>query len=365
METNGAKKKNFFFAVPSRLPSPLVVYLLQEKQVRAAPAFTPPQTPGEKRTTRGQRAALPPFSRSNLSACPSGIACKALTHVTELEESPGEDESSLVGAATPRGRGSPGLSHRRRAESCADSDSEVRARARAGRGAARTRPRRAALSARHQIGNKTLTGLSACCSVPWTCAPARNGVRAVNSLAPPLPCPDPGRGSHLPLGPASRCRRTSGARPPRALPGVKEKPYRRSARAHSPPALRRTAGGEAGAGAERRGTRGRNQPNSRAWLRRRRGMQAGEQPAGAALPAEWGRRCPRPRASTIVWALGSPLAPPPRLSAPHPTRLPPREKAEGAAGAGSERGVAERPGTRVRGGRRGKGRCVPSGGGDR
>ena len=244
----------------------------------------------------------------------------------------------------------------------------ARARARAGRGAARTRPRRAALSARHQIGNKTLTGLSACCSVPWTCAPARNGVRAVNSLAPPLPCPDPGRGSHLPLGPASRCRRTSGARPPRALPGVKEKPYRRSARAHSPPALRRTAGGEAGAGAERRGTRGRrgrNQPNSRAWLRRRRGMQAGEQPAGAALPAEWGRRCPRPRASTIVWALGSPLAPPPRLSAPHPTRLPPREKAEGAAGAGSERGVAERPGTRVRGGRRGKGRCVPSGGGDR
>lgn len=207
-------------------------------------------------------------------------------------------------------------------------------------------PRRAALSARHQIGNKTLTGLSASCSVPWTRAPARNGVRAVNSLAPPLPCPDPGRGSHLPLGPASRCRRTSGARPPRALPGVKKKPYRRSARAHSPPALRRTAGGEAGAGAERRGTRGRrgrNQPNSRAWLRRGRGMQAGEQPAGAALPAEWGRRCPSPRASTIVWALGSPLAPPPRLSAPHPTRLPPREKAERAAGAGSERGVTERP----------------------
>ena len=51
------------------------------------------------------------------------------------------------------GRGSPGLSHRRLAESCADSDSEVRARARAGRGAARTRPRRVALSARHQIGN--------------------------------------------------------------------------------------------------------------------------------------------------------------------------------------------------------------------
>lgn len=37
---------------------------------------------------------------------------------------------------------------------------------------------------------------------------------------------------------------------------------------------------------------------------------------------------PSPWASTIVWALGSPLAPPPRSSAPHPARQPPPQKKE-------------------------------------
>lgn len=149
-----------------------------------------------------------------------------------------------------------------------------------------------AISTHHRIGNKTLTGLLESCSGPWTRAPARNATRgAVNSPAPPLPCPDPGSGSHLPLGPASRCRRASGARPPRALPGEKEKPCGRSARAHSPPPLRRTAGGEAGAGGERRGPQrrwGRNLPNSPARLRGEPGKQAGEQPVGAALLEQWG-----------------------------------------------------------------------------
>lgn len=92
--------------------------------------------------------------------------------------------------------------------------------------------------------------------------------------------------------------------------------------------------GRAGAGAERRGARGRwgrNLPNSRARLRGGPGKQAGEQPAGAAL-LEWGDGgAPCPRASTIVWASWSPLAPPPRLSAPHPACLSPGEKGGGGS----------------------------------
>lgn len=71
-----------------------------------------------------------------------------------------------------------------------------------------------------------MTGLRVSCSRPWTRVPARNALwaGAVDSPAPQLPCPAPGRGSHLPLGPASRCHRASGVGPPRALPGEKEKP---------------------------------------------------------------------------------------------------------------------------------------------
>lgn len=53
------------------------------------------------------------------------------------------------------------------------------------RGAARTRPRRAALSARHRIGNKTLTGLPVSCSRPWTRAPARNTLRGLSTALHP------------------------------------------------------------------------------------------------------------------------------------------------------------------------------------
>ena len=75
------------------------------------------------------------------------------------------------------------------------------------------------------------------------------------SCTPQLPSPNPGRRSHLPLGPASRCRRASGrVRRALSLGGKeREKPCRRSARAHSPPPLRITEGCEAGSGAARRG----------------------------------------------------------------------------------------------------------------
>lgn len=53
---------------------------------------------------------------------------------------------------------------------------------------------------------------------------------------------------------------------------------------------------------------------------------------------------PGPRASTIVWAHGSQLAPPPKLGTPHPARLPSGGlRAEGAAGAGNECGVSGGP----------------------
>lgn len=232
--------------------------------------------------------------------------------------------------------------------------------ARARRCAAWTHPRGAALSARHQIGNQTLTGLRVSCSGPWTQSPARKGGGAVNSPAPVLPCPAPRHGGHLPLGPASGCRRASGARPPRALPGEKEKPCRRSARAPRRLLCGERQAARPGRGGRRTqggpGRRGRNVPNSGAWLRGGPGMQAGELPVGAALLAKWGGGgAPVPPASTIVWAPGSPLAPPPRLSAPHSARLPPGERAEGAAGAESERDAAASPGSGGRRWARGKG----------
>ena len=78
------------------------------------------------------------------------------------------------------------------------------------------------------------------------------------SCTPQLPSPNPGRRSHLPLGPASRCRRASGrVRRALSLGGKeREKPCRRSARAHSPPPLRITEGCEAGSGAARKGRGG-------------------------------------------------------------------------------------------------------------
>lgn len=76
-------------------------------------------------------------------------------------------------------------------------------------------------------------------------------------MHPPTPLPEPRAPEPLtarlglPVSPRVR------ARPPRALPGgKKEKPCRRSARAHSPPPLRITAGGEAGSGTARRGGSG-------------------------------------------------------------------------------------------------------------
>lgn len=148
--------------------------------------------------------------------------------------------------------------------------------------------------------------------------------------------------------------------PPRALPGEKEKPCGRSARAHSPPPLRRTAGGEAGPGRAPSGggpggggggicstpePGSEGDPESRLESSRRG-------------PRSWsgGRGCPRPRASTIVWASGSPLAPPPRLSAPHPTRLPPGEKAGG--GGKACLGWLGVRGPEVGGGRRGREVCA-------
>ena len=51
METDGAKKKKFFSAVPSQRLSPLVVYLLQEKAGLEHPRISlPTRPPGEKWT---------------------------------------------------------------------------------------------------------------------------------------------------------------------------------------------------------------------------------------------------------------------------------------------------------------------------
>lgn len=190
---------------------------------------------------------------------------------------------------------------------------------------------------------------------------------AVKSPASPLPCRDPGRGSHLPLGPASPYRRASRAGPPRALPGEKEKPCTPSARAHPPPPLQRTAGGEAGLGrapsSEGPGGGGgepvklpsralKGTPNAD-W----RAAGGGHVPGGVG-----GRGAPSPGINYCLGfrvpartALGTQRPP----SRPHPQEkeLKGRPAQEGSAGCLGVRGPE------LQGGRLGKGRCVPSGGG--
>lgn len=148
-------------AAPSRLPSPLAVYL---QQVRASQNFTPPQIPGKE--INHPRA--PSCSSSFLTIKPcrplfSSSACKALTQVTEKEGSSCGEESSSVGPAIPiRARVSLPPAQAPGGQLCRFGFQGACAHAR--RGAARTRSRRAALSARHQIGNKTLIGLRVSCS---------------------------------------------------------------------------------------------------------------------------------------------------------------------------------------------------------
>lgn len=226
----------------------------------------------------------------------------------------------------------------------------ARARARAGRVAAQTRPRRAALSARHQIGNKTLTGLPVSCSGPWTRAPARNGMGAVNSPAPPLPCPDATYHSARPPGAAARPGRVRRAlslgRKRNRVDGRRALTRRllcgeqQAAR----PGRAQSRGGPGGGGG---GICPTPEPGSEGDTECR--LESSRR--GPRSQQSWGRRrCPGPRASTIVCALGSPLAPPPMFSAPHPACLPPRESAEGAADAGSNCWMTGGP--EFRGGRR-------------
>lgn len=127
----GRSRKSSFLQYLHASPALLLFTCSTESRLEHPGISLATRPPGEKWTTRGHSAALPPSSRFNLSARSSGTACKALTQVTEGEGSPGEDEGSRIGAAPRRGRGAPGLWHRRLAESCAASDSEVRARARA------------------------------------------------------------------------------------------------------------------------------------------------------------------------------------------------------------------------------------------
>ena len=116
-------------------------------------------------------------------------------------------------AQPPRpGRGAPGLSHRRLAESCADSDSEVRARARAP-GAVQLGLAPAGLRYQHA----TTSDIKNFDRPPGVLLRAPDprpsqkwGRGCQQSCTPHLPSPNPGRRSHLPLGPASRCRRASG-----------------------------------------------------------------------------------------------------------------------------------------------------------
>ncbi|XP_070324651.1 uncharacterized protein [Odocoileus virginianus] len=235
-------------------------------------------------------------------------------------------------------------SPRRLAESCADSDSEVRARARAP-GAVQLGLAPAGLRYQHATTSEIKNfdrPPGVLLRAPDPRPSQKWGRGCQQPCTPQLPSPNPGRRSHLPLGSASRCRRASGrVRRALSLGGKKrEKPCRRSARAHSPPPLRITAGGEAGSGAARRGGSGEVEAQSAQLpsLDPKGTQNAGWRKAGGgscALGGVGGRGAPpSPWASTIVWALGSPLAPQPRFSAPHPARLRPlQKKAEGAAGA--------------------------------
>lgn len=238
-----------------------------------------------------------------------------------------------------------GLSHRRLAEDCADSDSEG-ARARGARCSSGLAP--AGLRYQHATKSEIKNfdrppGVLLRALDPRL---ARNGVGAVKVL-PPTPSPNSGRWSHLPLGPASRCRRASG-RVRRALSfrGKKERNRvdgRRALLAASADnrRLRRQVGRcaeEWGSGRWRR-----NQPNSRGLIRRGPGMQAGEKPAGdCALGvigggAGGGRRC-TPKSLGINYCLGAwgPARAASEVQRPpsRPPTPPPKETAEGAAGAG-------------------------------
>lgn len=116
----------------------------------------------------------------------SSSACKALTQVTEKEGSSCGEESSGVGPAIPiRARVSQPPAQAPGGQLCRFGFQGACAHAR--RGAARTRSRRAALSARHQIGNKTLIGLRVSCSQSYTRAPARKGVWGCQQSCNPAP----------------------------------------------------------------------------------------------------------------------------------------------------------------------------------
>lgn len=128
-----------------------------------------------------------------------------------------------------------------------------------------------------------MTALRVSYSGPWTREPQPETGWGLSSPAPPPPARTRDAiatyRSARPPGAA--------ARPPRTLPGEKKKPCRRSARAHSPPPLRRPAGGEAGPGRapSRGGPReggGGISPTPEPGSEGGPGKQAGEQPAGAA-----------------------------------------------------------------------------------
>lgn len=131
---------------------------------KSIPEFHSPQIPGKE--INHPRA--PSCSSSFLTIKPcrplfSSSACKALTQVTEKEGSSCGEESSSVGPAIPiRARVSLPPAQAPGGQLCRFGFQGACAHAR--RGAARTRSRRAALSARHQIGNKTLIGLRVSCS---------------------------------------------------------------------------------------------------------------------------------------------------------------------------------------------------------
>lgn len=165
-----------------------------------------------------------------------------------------------MGAATRTGaRVSRPLAQAPGGELCRFRFRGARARARRARCSSDSPPPGCAISTPPNRKLKTLTGLPVYCSVPRTRALAKNGVGAVNSLAPLNSPPRiPGAGatyrSARPPGAAAR----PGASAARSPLGGKEreKPCRRSARAHSPPPLRITEGCEAGSGAARKGRGG-------------------------------------------------------------------------------------------------------------
>lgn len=208
-----------------------------------------------------------------------------------------------------------------------------------------------------------MTGLRVSCSRPWPRVPARNALwaGAVDSPAPQLPCPAPGRGSHLPLGPASRCHRASGVGPPRALPGEKEKPVdgRRALTRHLLCGERRAArpgwgGRRAEGGPGEVGAESAQLPSPAPRGTRKAGWGAA---GGGRAPGVGGRRCPL--SPGINYCLGvlvparaasEAQRPPSRLSVPRRKRW--GWEPAGKAGLGwlGIRGPEVRGGSRGRGG---------------